>query len=219
MVAPQDSVQIFVVKWTSELLRTTSSSWECRVRISVFKALQRPSAKKLDLKPQHSLHPVVFPVHRVFWKHCTSALNERGQMTSFKTLISQVGFSQYIFFLQMESNWITLHMVWKTCCGSIHATDHSFSTKMHLNSSEMVKWEVPILSMFYDFIYALTLFGHAACGILVPWAGIKPMSPVLECGVSTTGPPGKSLEVPILKPGEIFGTLASRPVLHSLWVR
>ena len=192
------------------------------MRISVFKALQRPSAKKLGLKPQHSLRPAVFPVHRVFWKHCTSALNEREQMTSFKTLISQVGFSQCIFFPQMESNWITLHMVWKTCCGGIHATDHSFSTKMHLDSSDMVKWEVPILSMFYDFIYLCFNFiwpHQAACGILVPWPGIKPVSSVLECGVSTTGPPGKSLEVPILKPGEIFWTWASRLVLHSLWVR
>ena len=32
----------------------------------------------------------------------------------------------------------------------------------------------------------------AACGILVPQPGIEPMSPALEGGVLTTGPPGKS---------------------------
>ena len=66
--------------------------------------------------------------------------------------------------------------------GGIHATNHSFSTKMHLNSSEVVKWEVPILFIFYNFIYLCFNFiwpHHAACGILVPWPGIKPMFPVL----------------------------------------
>ena len=33
-----------------------------------------------------------------------------------------------------------------------------------------------------------------ACGILVPRPGIEPMSPALEGGSSTTGPPGKSLK-------------------------
>ena len=33
----------------------------------------------------------------------------------------------------------------------------------------------------------------AACGILVPWPGIKPTSPALEGRFFTTGPPGKSL--------------------------
>ena len=33
-----------------------------------------------------------------------------------------------------------------------------------------------------------------ACGILVPLPGIKPMSPALEGGCLTIGPPGKSLE-------------------------
>ena len=32
----------------------------------------------------------------------------------------------------------------------------------------------------------------ATCGILVPWPGIEPAPPVLEGGVLTTGPPGKS---------------------------
>ena len=32
----------------------------------------------------------------------------------------------------------------------------------------------------------------AACGILVPRPGIEPVSPALEGGFLTTGPPGKS---------------------------
>ena len=31
-----------------------------------------------------------------------------------------------------------------------------------------------------------------ACGILVPCSGVKPMSPTLEGGILTSGPPGKS---------------------------
>ena len=35
---------------------------------------------------------------------------------------------------------------------------------------------------------------RAACGILVPRAGIEPEPPAWELGVLTTGPPGKSLD-------------------------
>ena len=35
-----------------------------------------------------------------------------------------------------------------------------------------------------------------AYGILVPWPGIEPSSPALQGGFLTTGPPGKSQEVP-----------------------
>ena len=35
----------------------------------------------------------------------------------------------------------------------------------------------------------------AAYGILVPQAGIEPVSPVLEGGFLSTGPPGKSLYI------------------------
>ena len=33
-----------------------------------------------------------------------------------------------------------------------------------------------------------------ACGILVPQPGIEPVSPALQGGYLTTGPPGKSLK-------------------------
>ena len=39
-------------------------------------------------------------------------------------------------------------------------------------------------------IVALSLSCSAACGILVPWPGIKSTSPALQGGFLTTGPPG-----------------------------
>ena len=46
-----------------------------------------------------------------------------------------------------------------------------------------------------------------ACGISVPWAGIKAMSPTLQGGVFTAGPPGKSLPAPIASsPRETFSS-------------
>ena len=47
-------------------------------------------------------------------------------------------------------------------------------------------------------VVAYGLSRPAACGILVPPLGIKPVSPALEGGLLTTGPPGKSLEVKFL---------------------
>ena len=48
---------------------------------------------------------------------------------------------------------------------------------------------------FFFFFYYIYIFGHAACGILVPQPGIKPMPHPLQWkrGVLTTGPPRKSL--------------------------
>ena len=37
------------------------------------------------------------------------------------------------------------------------------------------------------------VFGHEACGILAPWPGIEPASPVLEDEILITGPAEKSL--------------------------
>ena len=45
-----------------------------------------------------------------------------------------------------------------------------------------------ILLLFY-----VLVFGGRHVGILAPWPGIEPAPPALEGGVSTTGPPGKSL--------------------------
>ena len=44
-------------------------------------------------------------------------------------------------------------------------------------------------------IVACRLCCPAACGISVPWPGIEPVSPALEGGFFTTGPPGKSCHV------------------------
>ena len=43
------------------------------------------------------------------------------------------------------------------------------------------------------FCFMFWFFGPEACGILVPWPGIKHSLPALEGKVLTTGPPGKSL--------------------------
>ena len=45
------------------------------------------------------------------------------------------------------------------------------------------------------FVKAHRLSRSAACGILNPWQGIKPMSPALEDGFLTTGPLEKSLMI------------------------
>ena len=51
----------------------------------------------------------------------------------------------------------------------------------------------------------IAMHGFSSCdsapahGILVPGPGIKPVSPVLQGGLSTTGPPGKFLKMIFLK--------------------
>ena len=55
-----------------------------------------------------------------------------------------------------------------------------------------------IFKVFIQFVTILLIFmlwfyGHKACGILAAWSGSKPLPPVLEGKVLTTGPPGKSL--------------------------
>ena len=44
----------------------------------------------------------------------------------------------------------------------------------------------------YCFGFTFWTFGLEACGILAPCPGIEPALSVLEGGVLTTGPPGKS---------------------------
>ena len=53
---------------------------------------------------------------------------------------------------------------------------------------------VTILLLFY----ALVVFGLTTCRILAPRPGIKSEPPALEGKVSTTGPPGTFLSLPIL---------------------
>ena len=54
-----------------------------------------------------------------------------------------------------------------------------------------------------------------ACGILVSQAGIEPVSPVLEGGFLTTGPPGKSLHVHFC---DVLYFIIKEPALVSLVV-
>ena len=49
---------------------------------------------------------------------------------------------------------------------------------------------------------------HTACRILVPWPGIKPVSPAVDEQIPNTGPPGKSPE------GHV--TMCRAPILNTL---
>ena len=63
----------------------------------------------------------------------------------------------------------------------------------------------------------------AACVILVPHPGIEPVSPALQGGLSTTGPPGKSpcflfmREVVLWKPPKLLREGVSLDVWGILW--
>ena len=50
----------------------------------------------------------------------------------------------------------------------------------------------------YLLLFDVWFFGYEACWILAPWQGIEPRLPALEGEVLTTGPPGKTFEVPFL---------------------
>ena len=58
----------------------------------------------------------------------------------------------------------------------------------------------------------------AACGILVPRTGIKPMPPALEGGFFTTGPPGKSLR-PLLMLIFVFKKDDLLSPFYELWAQ
>ena len=60
--------------------------------------------------------------------------------------------------------------------------------------------EIQALSLLHvrSLVVAYGLSCPAACGILVPLLGIKPVSPALEGELLTTGPSGKTLEVQFL---------------------
>ena len=45
----------------------------------------------------------------------------------------------------------------------------------------------------YRFCFMFWFFGHETCAILAPRSGVKPLFPLLEAKVLTTGFPGKSL--------------------------
>ena len=55
-------------------------------------------------------------------------------------------------------------------------------------------WALPCGTQASSLDVARGLSCPAACGILLPWPGIEPTSPVLEGGFLTTGPSGKSLK-------------------------
>ena len=60
-------------------------------------------------------------------------------------------------------------------------------------------FKVFIKLLQYCFYFMFWFFGPEARGTLAPRPGIKPAAPALEGGVSTTGPPGKSLSSHLYK--------------------
>ena len=78
--------------------------------------------------------------------------------------------------------------------------------------------------IFYCSVPALQLWcSPAARGILVPWSGIKPMSPALQGRCWTTGPPGGYLAFPLLQERVIWGGVGEmksmQGVLFLPWCR
>ena len=57
-------------------------------------------------------------------------------------------------------------------------------------------------------LFYILVFGHEACGILVPSPGIEPAPPALEGEALTTGPPAKS---------QVAVALASIDLLSQLY--
>ena len=74
-----------------------------------------------------------------------------------------------------------------------------------------------VFDALYNFCILAVLGLHCglscpvAYGILVPWPGIEPMSPPLQGGFFTTGPPGKSC------PLQFWGVWVGHPVGAPLW--
>ena len=54
-------------------------------------------------------------------------------------------------------------------------------------------WDLSLQGTGFFLVVAHRLVCCGTCGILVPWPGIKHVSPALESRFLTTGPPGKSL--------------------------
>ena len=76
---------------------------------------------------------------------------------------------------------------------------------LHCFNTILASWSIHCLFFFFNFaavglscipgffVVACGLSCLTACGILVPWPEIKPVSPALYGGFLTTEPPGKSL--------------------------
>ena len=88
---------------------------------------------------------------------------------------------------------------------------------------------LPIFRLRWVFVVAHGLSRVVVRGILVPWPGTEPVSPALEHGFLTTGPPDKSQTSPLYTSTRRLGTegyvllremslppLGSREVIHSV---
>ena len=74
---------------------------------------------------------------------------------------------------------------------------------------------VTILFLFFFFFFMLWFIDCEACGILVPWQGIKLTPSALEGKVLTTGPAGKSQHLCSLVVSKSMNQTLSRRKIHQ----
>ena len=111
-------------------------------------------------------------------------------------------FKKMFLFFQLRRVLVAAHGIFVEACGifsSRHTVCSSFSLVVASGFSLLQLWlsgsRAPALCSLWHVsstVGARGLSCPAACGIPFPRPGIKPASPALEGGLSTTGPPGKS---------------------------
>ena len=102
--------------------------------------------------------------------------------------------------MDREAWWATVHGVAKS------QDDSSVHTRTHLPASGLScnMWGAlsghagPFVAVLHSLVVALRFNCSKACGILAPGPGIEPVSPALEGGFLTVGPPRKSPLLPAL---------------------
>ena len=108
----------------------------------------------------------------------------------------------YLLFLDIHCRIHSFHKYLLITVGDIRFYCLNAPLMKSFNSSPP-KIFVYLFRLPWVFIVARGLNCPIACGILVPQPGIKPVSPALEGGLLSTGPPGK------------FSFLSSPPHPHS----
>ena len=86
----------------------------------------------------------------------------------------------------------------ETWCAAVHGSQRvrqDWATELNWSYTvSQIKKQVWLSTVIQSFISDQGLVAPVAWGILVPWPGAEPISPALEGGFLTTGPPGKSLK-------------------------
>ena len=95
----------------------------------------------------------------------------------------------------MGGHWISVSFPKRKCWSmwDLRCTMRSFVAVHKLSSCGTRTLELWCLDSRVCRLSSCGLSHSVACGILVPQPGIEPMSPALQGGFLTTGPPGRSL--------------------------